>query len=141
MNLNYNSLEISGGAKLMFGGKQVQRLYYNNELVYLKDMLESEFRIYAGDVTHPLYRNQVINLVGANSDWSNVPNNLKINLTWAFYDAHSYKITKSELLSSMTFSQENSNSNRVTFKFIEPNKLQVVNLVGSQNYLTGILVI
>jgi len=77
MTLNYNGTQISGGgAKLRFNNKLVSKIHYGNQLVY-KNMLsigtvllQSDTDYYSSDID--------ITFNSVNSDWSNIPNGIKI---------------------------------------------------------------
>ena len=79
MNLKIGDSEVS---KFMFGTNEVQKLYFNNQLVY-ENMLASGTVIWEGDTDvskkdKSNYKNNYIKLEKINNDWSNLAG-LEIN--------------------------------------------------------------
>ena len=79
MNLKIGDSEVS---KFMFGTNEVQKMYYNNKLVY-ENMLASGTVIWEGDANVSKkgtsdYKDNYIKLEKINNDWSNLAG-LEIN--------------------------------------------------------------
>lgn len=117
MKLYFKDIEISGGgAKLMFGATQVQKLMNNGKLVY-QNILPVGTVLWEGEYKVLANKKQKIDLPLVQEDWSNVNANIRIT-TLINYGVKTQEFTKEDLkkgvpikigaLFDIIFSRENN---------------------------------
>lgn len=101
MKLYYKTTFVNrGGAKLMFGTNEIQKLMKNNELVY-NNALPVGTILFDGYYTVPESISE-LELPLVKEDWSNVSSKLKISWSTS-YTFDSMVLSKDELLTPQPF--------------------------------------